>query len=125
MRASNVAPADVAMLAEGGDDKEMKNIQVIDGADNSTYSIYSVTEDEFRMIFPDVEQDIEFIEDVAERIGEDELGRTMANVWKRLVDKPDVIGIHGTLFYQLLFKKRFYPSKIASEMAFAMPPIDP
>ncbi len=32
----------------------------------------------------------------------------MANVWKRPVNKPDVVSIHGTLFYELLLqKKRF------------------
>ena len=95
----------------------MKNIQVIDGAVNCTYPIYSVTEEEFRVLFPENGQDIEFIEDAIERVGDDELGRVMANVWKRPVNKPDVVGIHGTLFYELLLqKKRFYPSKKDSEM---------
>ncbi len=30
-----------------------KNIQVIDGAVNCTYPIYSVTEEEFRVLFPE------------------------------------------------------------------------
>ncbi len=48
----------------------MKNIQVIDGADNSTYSIFAATEDEFEIIFP-VGTDIEFIEDFVDRVGEE------------------------------------------------------
>lgn len=49
----------------------MKNIQVIDGAINSAYAIFAVTEDEFKLIFPDYGQNIEFIEDMVERLGDD------------------------------------------------------
>ena len=52
----------------------MKNIQVIDGASNCSYDIYAVTEEEFHVLFPDAGQDIEFIEDAIDRIGDDELG---------------------------------------------------
>ena len=31
----------------------MKNIQIIDGAENSVYDIFQATEDEFAVIFPD------------------------------------------------------------------------
>jgi hypothetical protein len=30
----------------------MKNIQIIDGAENSVYDIFQATEDEFAVIFP-------------------------------------------------------------------------
>lgn len=40
----------------------VKNIQVIDGADNCTYNIYAATEEEFDDIFPNG-ADVEFIED--------------------------------------------------------------
>jgi hypothetical protein len=89
----------------------MKNIQVIDGAENSEYAIYSVTDDEFALIFPAEGQNIEFIEDLVERLGEDMADRVFEHVWDRRVDKLDVVGIHGTLFYELLSKKEFYPTK--------------
>src|SRR5215469_8383818 len=89
----------------------MKNIQVIDGARNCSYSIYSVTEEEFRVLFPDPGRDVEFIEDVIERVGDEQLGKMMELVWKRPVKKSDVCGIHGTLFYELLSKKMYYPDK--------------
>ena len=38
----------------------MKNIQVIDGANNCSYDIFAVTDDEFKILFPDPGQDIEF-----------------------------------------------------------------
>lgn len=90
----------------------MKNIQVIDGAMNCAYSIYSVTEEEFKFLFPEPGQDIEFIEDVIERSGDERVGKVMMPVWKRgWVEKTEVRGIHGTLFYELSWKKKFYPTK--------------
>jgi hypothetical protein len=78
-----------------------KNIQIIDGADNCEYAVYAVTDDEFRFLFPDDGQDIEFIEDVAARSAEETIARLLAPVWGRRVKKSDVHGLHGTLFYQL------------------------
>jgi len=89
----------------------MKNIQVIDGANNCSYDIFAVTDEEFKILFPDPGQDIEFIEDAIARVGEDKLGAIMRSVWPRRIKKPDVNGIHGTIFYQLFWKKRFYPNK--------------
>lgn len=89
----------------------MKNIQVIDEAVNTAYAIYAVTEEEFLAIFPDNGQDVEFIEDFIQRIGEEEASRIMRTVWTRPVLKKDVIGIHGTLFYGLEEKKKFYENK--------------
>jgi hypothetical protein len=97
----------------------LKNIQVIDGADNSTYSIFAATEEEFEAIFP-AGADIEFAEDFFER-GSDEMGtRITTELWKRPVAKKYVRGIHGTLFYQLTHKKRYYPTKRESEMVLAL-----
>lgn len=89
----------------------MKNIQVIDGAENSEYAIYAVTEEEFALIFPAEGQNVEFIEDLIDRLGEEMADRVFEHVWSRRVDKPNVVGIHGTLFYELLNKKKYYPAK--------------
>jgi hypothetical protein len=89
----------------------MKNIQIIDEAINTAYAIYAVSEDEFAAIFPGDGQDIEFIEDLIERIGEEPAGELMRRIWKCPVDKRTVDGIHGTLFYGLLEKKKYYDNK--------------
>jgi hypothetical protein len=89
----------------------MKNIQVIDGAQNAAYAIFSATEEEFAAIFPDPGQDIEFIEDLIGRCGDTETGKLMEPIWQRPVPKREVVGIHGTLFYELLFKKKYYENK--------------
>lgn len=93
----------------------MKNIQVIDRANNCTYSIFGATKKEFELIFPDA-QDIEFIEDFIERVGDSVAGKVTEAMWKRPVNKKNAQGIHGTLFYQLIEKKRYYPTKKESEM---------
>jgi hypothetical protein len=92
-----------------------KNIQVIDGALNCTYDIFSVSESDFRLVFPADGQDIEFAEDLALRI-DDEQNPIWQRLWEERVDKKDVQGIHGTLFYGLEFKREFYPTKRESEM---------
>ena len=93
----------------------MKNIQVIDGADNSKYLVFSATESEFELIFPN-DADLEFIEDFFDRVGEELGSVTMAAIFDRPIEKKDVKGIHGTLFYQLInIKKKFYPNKRFSD----------
>jgi hypothetical protein len=48
--------------------KKTKNIQVIDGAYDSRYAIYSIEEEYFNLIFPNG-QDIEFASDFVSRVG--------------------------------------------------------
>lgn len=93
----------------------MKNIQIIDDAKNCTYSLFAATDEEFDAIFQNG-TDIEFAEDFFDRVGEDRGIAITKEIWKRPVKKPDVQGIHGTLFYQQLHKKRYYPTKKESEM---------
>lgn len=40
----------------------------------------------------------------------------LGDLWKRPVHKPDVRGIHGTLFYGLDEKKKYYPTKLDAGM---------
>ncbi len=95
--------------------KRTKNIQMIDGALNCTYSIFSATERDFAAIFPRG-RDIEFIEDFGKRISAKRGAAILRRLWEAPVDKKKVRGIHGTLFYQLSFKKKYYPTKKESEM---------
>jgi hypothetical protein len=98
----------------------MKNVLIIDGAENCEYSIFAMTEDEFRVAFPGDRQNVEFIEDLVDRIGDDSVASLFKPVWQRKVRKPDVAGIHGTIFYQLYWKKKFYPTKNDQEMTPAL-----
>lgn len=92
-----------------------KNIQVIDGARNCTYDIFSVSGEYFHLLFPDDNQDVEFSEDFFERCGE-QAQSVWDRIWACRVDKKSAVGIHGTLFCGLQEKKQFYPTKRESEM---------
>jgi hypothetical protein len=94
----------------------MKNVLIVDGADNCEYAIFAMTEAEFAVVFPGEGQNVEFIEDLADRIDEAGCAKLFPPIWKREVKKPDVRGIHGTLFYQLAYKKKYYPTKNDREM---------
>jgi hypothetical protein len=87
----------------------VKNIQVIDGADNATYSIFQATAEEFKQIFPETGQDLEVVEDYVNRVGESEASRTLSKVWERPIHKRDVQGIHGTLYYDYKEKAKYLP----------------
>ena len=93
----------------------MKNIQVIDGADNCAYDVFAAEENEFRAIFPAQGQDIEFVEDVVKRLGDDEAAKILGGVWGRRIDKKAIAGIHGTLFCDLEKKRQVYPAKREDE----------
>ncbi len=88
----------------------MKNIQVIDGADNCVYDIFAVTEDEFALIFL-TGQDVAFIGEVYTRAEPSQLDDAFSRIWTRRIPKRDVAGIHGTLFYGQERKKVYYPTR--------------
>jgi hypothetical protein len=88
----------------------MKNIQVIDGADNCVYDVFQVTEAEFDLIFA-AGTDIAFIDDVYERSGRAAVDAACAAIWRRRIPKKDAQGIHGLLFYELAEKKVYYPTR--------------
>lgn len=88
----------------------MKNIQVIDGADNCVYDIFQATEAEFAAIFQDG-TDIAFIDDVYEHGNIAELDVAFSAIWKRRIPKSTAMGIHGLLFYELPNKKVYYPTR--------------
>jgi hypothetical protein len=92
----------------------MKNIQVIDGAINCAYDIYGATAEDFALIFPQPGQDIQFIEDLA--IGHEAINRALIRLWNNRLDKKNVQGIHGTLFFDLEAKKTFYPDRQETDL---------
>jgi signal peptidase I len=93
----------------------MKNIQVIDGADNTGYWIYQISDKLFKTIFPKKGQNIEFISDVIKR-EEKNFSKLWNKIWNKRIEKHKAKGIHGTLFYELDFKKEFYPNKRESDL---------
>jgi hypothetical protein len=88
----------------------MKNIQVIDGADNSVYDIFAATDEEFGLIFTN-DQDVAFIEEVMTRGPEQKLDEAFSRIWKRRIPKANAMGVHGILFYELDHKMKYYPTR--------------
>ena len=87
----------------------MKNVQVIDRALNATYSVFQMTEDEFREVFPMPGQDLEFAEDLFDRLGDEAAETLLAAVWARPARKAEIVGLHGTLFYGFSDRRDHYP----------------
>lgn len=88
----------------------VKNIQIIDGAVNCVYDIFSATDEEFDLIFPSG-QDVAFIDEIYESGDSDELDEAFGRIWRRRTRKVDAQGIHGIIFYELEEKKNFYPTR--------------
>lgn len=97
----------------------MKYIQLIAGNHNATYPVCGCEDRDFFQLFPN-EQDIEFIEDFAKRVGDEKAREICEKLRKNLVEKREIEGLHGTLFFELEYKKRYYPTKKESE-AIALP----
>ena len=92
----------------------MKNIQVIDGADNCVYDIFAATEEEFAAIFPNG-TDIAFIDEVYAQGDSVALDAHFDKIWQRPIRKVLAQGIHGILFYECEQKKKFYPNRLDQE----------
>ena len=89
----------------------MKNIQIIDGALNCTFSLFQATEEEFALLFPEPQQDIQYAEDLALLPRQEEVEAALRQIWERPIRKQDALGIHGTLFYELERYKIYYRAK--------------
>lgn len=89
---------------------DMKNIQVIDGAENCVYDIFAAMDEEFSLIFPTA-QDVAFIGEVYARADAVKLDQALSMIWTRRVRKVEVQGILGTLFYDLDQKTAFQPTR--------------
>lgn len=87
----------------------MKNIQIIDGAVNATCSVFQATDEEFAAVFPDG-RDIELVEDLIDRLGEEAAGSVLTPIWGRPILKRDALGIHGTLFYDNADRRDHIPT---------------
>lgn len=96
-----------------------KTVLVIDGAENCAYDCFEASDALFARIFPAEGQDVEFIEDYMARSSEaqeDLWESEWQAMWARRVLKRDTRGIHGTLFYESKWKKKYYPSKRESDI---------
>ena len=87
----------------------MPFIQIIDGAENCVYDIFSTSEEDLTLLFTD-NTDIAFAEALFERSDVGEVQKALDRLWKNRVPKTKAIGIHGTFFYGLEHKRAYYPT---------------
>jgi hypothetical protein len=88
----------------------MKNVQIIDGAENCTFSIFQFSDEQFALIFSGHGQDMAFADEVELQLSDTELEFAFHEAWDRPVAKSEAVGIHGTIFYQFEHKKHFFPA---------------
>jgi len=89
----------------------VKNIQIIDGADNATFSIFQATDQEYAEIFLDG-RDIELAAAFCERVGDDRASEILGPIWDRPILKRDAMGIHGTLYYDWDHRRESLPATL-------------
>lgn len=88
---------------------ELRNIQIIHGADGATFSVFQATDEEFNQIFP-VGLDMEIAEDFVQRVGEAHANAIFNAIRERPILKRDVKGIHGTLYFDYQSKRQEIPT---------------
>jgi hypothetical protein len=71
----------------------LKNIQIVDGAINSTFDIFEIDDEKFDILFPN-NTDISFLDDYPHLSNDKHF---WSSVYSRRVNKKKVNGIHGTL----------------------------
>lgn len=94
----------------------MKNIMVIDGAENCVYDIFSTSDDDLELMFPDG-TDIAFIEDIEHRPNAELVFEALKRTWSNRILKRAAVGIHGILFYHLYSKRKYHPTLRDEEAA--------
>ena len=87
----------------------MKNIMVVDGAENCVYDIFATPDDDFALIFPEG-TDIAFIEDIERRPNAELVFDALQRTWSNRIPKREALGIHGIVFYELYGKRKYYPT---------------
>ncbi len=99
-----------------------RNIQVIDGAINSTYDVYQVPKFIFDIIFPDG-TNIAFLDEVEIRFQTSNELRHLDEiqqwrlVYKKKLDKAKIRGIHGTLHLTgSPCNRAYFPTRLESQV---------
>jgi hypothetical protein len=88
----------------------MKNIQVIDGAENCVYDVFAASDEDHALLFPGG-TDIAFAEEIHGRKDIDRIAAALERLWRNRVPKVKAMGIHGLLFYGLPEKRQYYLSR--------------
>lgn len=88
---------------------QTRNIQIIDGAENCVYDVFSASQADFDILFSEG-TDIAFIDEI-EAKAKGDLGKVLERLWSHPVQKMSAMGIHGIIFFGLENKKKYYPDR--------------
>jgi len=86
----------------------VKNIQVIDSAQNAVYDIFAAPAHVDLVFLPGTA--IAFSQEIATRPDADKVFDVLNGIWGSRLAKTDVVGTHRTLFYGLRHKRQYYPT---------------
>jgi len=75
----------------------MKNIIVIDGAENCVYDIFAAPDDDFALIFPEG-TDIAFIEDIEHRPNAERVFEALKRTWLNRIPSARLSAFTGSCF---------------------------
>ena len=90
----------------------MRNIMVVDGCQDYFFDMHTVSDEDFARIFPNSNQNVDFDADLYKRKDLEELNDTFRRMWFNRRPNNKITGIHGTLFYENLERRPYYPKKI-------------
>ena len=88
----------------------MKNVQIIDGSTNCTFSVFQFSDEQFTQIFAGHGQDIAFADEIHDRLSLADAAKAFEGVWDRPVDKQKMVGLHGTIFYGFEDRRECFPA---------------
>ncbi len=91
----------------------MKNFLVVDGAINSTFDVFSVSNSMFALVFPNG-SDVAFLDEVVRRVKARGLDQRkfFDRLYSQPVKKMAIQGLHGTLHSTGSYcDKRYFPSR--------------
>ena len=103
----------------------MKNFMVVDGAQNSTFDIFRVSDAMFALVFPNG-TDVAFLDEVVSRIRARGLDqhKFFARLYSQPIDKKAVQGLHGILHSTCSYcDKASFPTRKEAEVVKTFIPI--
>jgi hypothetical protein len=90
----------------------MKNVQVVDHSGLILFPVYQTGLDIFLTLFPGKRQDMEFEEDLVERLGQQTADTFMNLALAHPIPKREADGVHGTFFRRgAIERKKHFPTK--------------
>jgi hypothetical protein len=86
-----------------------RTIQTIEGPGDFACRVWQLSAEDFARVFPAPGQDIEWVGDLAGRLGDDAAAELFERMRGRPLEKGRISGIDGTLLFGLEDRREFFP----------------